>query len=91
MPNKLIFKAEMLTPVIQDVMKNACELWFLADDGIYPLHRKTPSFRAGIKGDAFCLTWCLLLLNVLSDDGYCRTSATTGKVAASLLDTILFK
>lgn len=35
MPNKLIFKAETLTPVIQDVRKNACELWFLADDGIY--------------------------------------------------------
>ena len=35
MPNKLIFKAETLTPVIQDVKKNACELWFLADDGIY--------------------------------------------------------
>lgn len=35
MPNKLIFKAETLTPVIQDVTKNACELWFLADDGIY--------------------------------------------------------
>lgn len=35
MPKKLIFKAETLTPVIQDVKKNACELWFLADDGIY--------------------------------------------------------
>lgn len=35
MPNKLIFKAETLAPVIQDVKKNACELWFLADDGIY--------------------------------------------------------
>ncbi|TPG56844.1 DUF3085 domain-containing protein [Ewingella americana] len=35
MPNKLIFRAETLTPVIQDVTKNACELWFMADDGIY--------------------------------------------------------
>lgn|GEM_PF-3251708 len=35
MTNTLLFKAETLAPVIADVKNNACELWFLADDGIY--------------------------------------------------------
>lgn len=48
---------------------------------VYPVRRKTPSFRAGIYGAVFHLTRCLLLFNVLADDGYWRTSAATGKIA----------
>ena len=47
----------------------------------YPVRRKTPSFRAGIFGAVFHLTRCLLLFNVLTDGGYWRTSAATGKIA----------
>ncbi len=42
---------------------------------VYPVRRKTPSFRAGIYGAVFHLTRCLLLFNVLTDGGYWRTSA----------------
>ncbi len=48
---------------------------------VYPVRRKTPSFRAGIYGAVFHLTRCLLLFNVLTDGGYWRTSAATGKIA----------
>ncbi|CAH0144120.1 MULTISPECIES: DUF3085 domain-containing protein [Enterobacterales] len=35
MSNKLWFKAEKLAPVMADVKKNGCKLWFIADEGIY--------------------------------------------------------
>lgn len=45
MTNNVWFSAQSLAPVLADVKKNSCKLWFLVDEGIYLTAEKASFVR----------------------------------------------
>ncbi|UHM93588.1 DUF3085 domain-containing protein [Rahnella victoriana] len=54
MTKKVWFTAQSLAPVLDDVKKNSCQLWFLVDEGIY-LTAEKASFVRGKRNIAYAV------------------------------------
>lgn len=54
MTKNVLFTAQSLAPVLADVNKNSCQLWFMVDEGIY-LTAEKASFVRGKRNIAYAV------------------------------------